>query len=63
MSMQEVENAKQVKLDFDAECPSCSASIEFNPATGKLTCPYCGFETEIATPEQEDLKSRRTWEF
>jgi len=36
MSTQEVENVKQVKLDFDAECPSCSATIEFNPATSSL---------------------------
>lgn len=63
MSTQEVENVKQVKLDFDAECPSCSATIEFNPATGKLACPYCGFETEIATPEQEEEKVAREMDF
>lgn len=56
MSTQEAENAKQVKLDFDAECPSCSASIEFNPASGKLSCPYCGYESEIASPEKEEEK-------
>ncbi len=56
MTTQEMENVKEAKLEFDAECPSCSASIEFNPATGKLTCPYCGFETEIAKPEKEQEK-------
>lgn len=63
MSTQDVENVKQVQLDFDAECPSCSASIEFNPSTGKLTCPYCGFETEIATPDQEEQKVAQEMDF
>lgn len=36
-----------------ATCPSCSASIQFNPSSSKLSCPYCGFEEEIAKPEQE----------
>ncbi|MFJ8513371.1 hypothetical protein [Lysinibacillus xylanilyticus] len=63
MPTQDAENAKQVKLDFDAECPSCSASIEFNPATGKLTCPYCGYETEIAAPEKQEEKVAQEMDF
>lgn len=63
MTKQEAENVKEVKLDFDAECPSCSASIEFNPITGKLTCPYCGFETEIAVPEKEEEKVAQEMDF
>lgn len=49
----EYEELQEASLDFDAECPSCSASIEFNPATGKLNCPYCGYESEIAPPEDK----------
>lgn len=63
MSTQEAENVKQVKLDFDAECPSCSASIEFNPASGKLSCPYCGYESEIAIPEKEEEKVAQEMDF
>ncbi|MFE3574791.1 hypothetical protein [Lysinibacillus sp. NPDC059133] len=63
MPTQDAENLKQVKLDFDAECPSCSASIEFNPATGKLTCPYCGYETEIAAPEKREEKVAQEMDF
>lgn len=63
VTTQDAENVKEVKLEFDAECPSCSASIEFNPATGKLTCPYCGFETEIATPEKELEKVAQEMDF
>lgn len=63
MPTQDAENFKQVKLDFDAECPSCSASIEFNPASGKLTCPYCGYETEIAAPEKQEEKVAQEMDF
>lgn len=63
MPAQDAENAKQVDLDFDAECPSCSASIEFNPKTGKLTCPYCGYETEIAAPEKQEEKVAQEMDF
>ncbi|MGE8034088.1 hypothetical protein [Lysinibacillus sp. NPDC093692] len=63
MPTQDAENIKQVKLDFDAECPSCSASIEFNPASGKLTCPYCGYETEIADPEKQEEKVAQEMDF
>lgn len=37
--------------EYDAKCPSCSASIKFDPSTGKLKCPYCHYEEEIAKPE------------
>ncbi|MEB2281941.1 hypothetical protein LAV73_18395 [Lysinibacillus xylanilyticus] len=63
MPTQDAENAKQVKLDFDAECPSCSASIEFNPETGRLACPYCGYETEIAAPEKQEEKVAQEMDF
>lgn len=35
------------KAETDRKCPSCSGVMDFNPATGKLTCPYCGYEEEI----------------
>lgn len=39
--------------EYDAKCPSCSASIKFNPANGKLTCPYCHYEETIPQAELE----------
>ncbi|KGR91621.1 hypothetical protein CD30_04760 [Ureibacillus massiliensis 4400831 = CIP 108448 = CCUG 49529] len=44
------DNLKEVE-EHDAKCPSCGASIKFDPSSGKLTCPYCGYEEEIETPE------------
>lgn len=38
----------------EAECPSCGASFEYNPATRNLKCPYCEFESEIPDPENEE---------
>ena len=28
-------------------CPSCGAPQKFSPATGKLTCEFCGTQTPI----------------
>ena len=33
--------------DTDKKCPSCSGTMEFDPATGGLMCPYCGHTEEI----------------
>lgn len=57
------EQLKKAKIDFDAECPSCGASIEFNPENGKLTCPYCGHETEIAKPEDQKEQVAQEMDF
>ena len=54
MSIQELDNTKQAALQFNAECTSCGASIEFDPTAGQLKCPYCGHETEIPSPENEE---------
>lgn len=55
--------AREARLDFDAECPSCGASVEFNPEKGLLSCPYCGYEVEIAKPEAEEQQSARELDF
>ncbi|OCS82981.1 hypothetical protein [Caryophanon tenue] len=43
----------EVTVEFDTECPSCAASIAFDPASGLLECPYCGYRAEIPIPEQQ----------
>ena len=32
------------------KCPSCSAGMEFDPATGGLRCAYCGYAQKISHP-------------
>lgn len=54
---------KEVKVDFNAECPSCGASVEFNPEKGLLKCPYCDYEIEIAKPEEEALQTAQELDF
>jgi predicted RNA-binding Zn-ribbon protein involved in translation (DUF1610 family) len=41
---------------YDATCPSCSAAIKFDPASGTLSCPYCGYSEEIPQPELDTDK-------
>ena len=38
------ENIKQeTTLDItDKKCPNCAATIEYDPDTRTLACPYCG---------------------
>ena len=47
------ENIKQeTTMDItDKKCPNCAGTIEYDPDTRKLTCPYCGYMREIPAPE------------
>lgn len=37
----------------DIKCLGCGASnIKFDPATGTLSCPFCGLSTQLPTPQQ-----------
>ena len=35
------------KEETDKKCPACSGTMEFDPKTGMLSCPYCGTTKEI----------------
>jgi DNA-directed RNA polymerase subunit RPC12/RpoP len=35
------------------DCPSCAAQLEFDAATSKAKCPYCGYEGELQHDEEE----------
>lgn len=37
--------------EHDAKCPTCGASIQFNPESGKLHCSFCGYEEEVEQPD------------
>ena len=39
------------------KCPSCGAYLEYDPASAKLTCPYCGMETIVPPSEEEPASS------
>ena len=38
----------------DKKCPSCGGTLDFDPQTGNLVCPYCGNIVEI---EKDDYHS------
>lgn len=40
-------NIEKTKAETDVKCPSCGAAVSFDPGTGKLVCPYCGYTKEI----------------
>jgi predicted RNA-binding Zn-ribbon protein involved in translation (DUF1610 family) len=62
-TLDEFEEHEKANLTFNAECPGCNASIEFNPAAGKLKCPYCDYETDIAVPENEEDRVAQELDF
>lgn len=41
--------------ETDKKCPSCGGVMDFDPATGGLSCPYCGHvEAIVKKPEQPE---------
>lgn len=36
----------------DKKCPKCGGVMDFSPGSGKLCCPYCGHQEEIAVRDQ-----------
>ena len=47
--------------ETDKKCPSCGGVMDFDPATGGLSCPYCGHKEKIALKGEPgpDRKSTR----
>ena len=42
--MAEEKKKKKKENSLENRCPSCRASIKFNPKLGKWKCDYCGSE-------------------
>ena len=38
--------------ETDRKCPNCGGTMDFDPETGDLGCPYCGYHEEVE-PEEE----------
>lgn len=38
--------------ETDRKCPSCGATMDFDPASGGLSCAYCGYKEEIKSVEE-----------
>lgn len=41
--------------ETDKKCPSCGGVMDFDPATGGLSCPYCGHTEEIRVAAEENI--------
>lgn len=42
---------------MDYKCPACSGALEFDPATQKMLCPFCGSSYEMAELQQKDAQA------
>lgn len=42
--------------ETDRKCPQCGGTMDFDPALGKLHCPYCDYTEDI--PEAEMVESK-----
>lgn len=50
------------KKETDRKCPNCSGTMDFDPATGGLHCPYCDYCEEIKG-DLNDFKSAQEQDF
>jgi len=42
---------------MDYKCPACSGALEFDPATQKMLCPFCGSSYEMAELQGKDAEA------
>jgi predicted Zn-ribbon and HTH transcriptional regulator len=44
----------KTKDETDRKCPMCGGVMDFDPALGKLHCPYCDYVEDIVSEEEEE---------
>ena len=44
----------KTKQETDKKCPACVGTMDFDPKTGNLACPYCGYIQEIPVDDTAD---------
>lgn len=49
--MSDEPNVVSTLEETDRKCPACGGTMDFNPKTGGLKCPYCDYEEEIKPAE------------
>lgn len=48
----------RTREETDRKCPSCGGTMDFDPKTGGLHCPYCDYEEAIEAVEEEPEKAQ-----
>lgn len=46
--------------ETDKKCPDCGGTMDFDPSTGGLTCPYCGHQQTIEKKQEATQKADGT---
>ena len=54
-------NIAETKKETDKKCPNCDGVLDFDPETGGLVCPYCGYKKEIEETEKGALDNFKSW--
>ncbi len=55
-----LENAEKTSTlkETDRKCPACGGTMDYDPATGGLHCPYCDYKEEIAPDAAKPEKAQ-----
>jgi len=48
----------KTKEETDKKCPACGGTMDFDPETGGLLCPYCGYKAEIEKVDMEGTSAK-----
>lgn len=43
---------EKTKEETDKKCPQCAGTMSFDPKSGGLKCPYCGYEQQVVAEEE-----------
>lgn len=58
MADYEEQNIVKTLDETDKKCPDCAGTMEFDPKTGGLLCPYCGHTESIAREQAKESKAQ-----